>query len=255
MFLKWAPIPPMQLAALGECGRLPLKTHYFKRVIKYWLRLIEMHDNFIPKQCYLMSKQLDYQNRTNWVTHVKNILYKFGFGFVWIAQEVGDPDMFLNKFSLRFKDCCFQDWSSLIDDCPKLESYKLYKTLLNTERYLSVVSNFKYRQAMSIIRCSNHPLQIEVGRRYNIPKHERYCTFCLSQGIKIIEDEFHFVMKCSLYYDIRKSTIHCITRYATTGTFIQIMCTQSDKDVNIVAEFMYKALQERKKFFNQIVLN
>ena len=45
--------------ALAECGRLPLSVFYQKNCIKYWCKLIQMHEWRYPKQCYLMLKSLD----------------------------------------------------------------------------------------------------------------------------------------------------------------------------------------------------
>ena len=45
--------------ALGDCGRLPLSVFYQTNRIKYWCKLIQMHEWRYPKQCYLMLKRLD----------------------------------------------------------------------------------------------------------------------------------------------------------------------------------------------------
>ena len=52
---------------------------------------------------------------------------------------------------------------------------------------------------------SSHRLQIEAGRRArhnSIPLNEIKCSFC-----QVIEDEFHFVLECQLYSDLRKNYI------------------------------------------------
>ena len=33
---------------------------------------------------------VDESERTTWATHIKHLLFLFGFGFVWITNEVGD---------------------------------------------------------------------------------------------------------------------------------------------------------------------
>ena len=55
-------------------------------------------------------------------------------------------------------------------------------------------------------------LRIEYGRYgiYRIEKAERKCMYCASNDI---EDEFHFVIKCSFYIDIR---IRFINKYVYT---------------------------------------
>ena len=46
---------------------------------------------------------------------------------------------------------------------------------------------------------NEHPLMIERGRYFKIPREERICTFC-----KEIEDEKHFLLHCTKNSDIRK---------------------------------------------------
>ena len=57
-----------------------------------------------------MLKRHDEIGRTNWVTSVKNILYRYGFGFVWISQEIGNVELFLMSFKQRLIDCNTQNW-------------------------------------------------------------------------------------------------------------------------------------------------
>ena len=49
------------------------------------------------------------------------------------------------------------------------------------------------------IRMSSHNLTIEHGRHTNTPMNNRNCKLCQSD----IEDEFHFVLKCPPFHDIK----------------------------------------------------
>ena len=71
------------VAVLAETGRMPLYLLYYKRCIKYWLKLLRMPNTRYPKACYSMLHSLDQQGRTTWVTSIKNLLYKYGFHDVW----------------------------------------------------------------------------------------------------------------------------------------------------------------------------
>ena len=60
---------------------------------------------------------------------------------------------------------------------------------------------FKYIKATSRLRMSSHRLAIESGRlaRPNrIPVDERKCQEC-----SVLEDEYHFVIECKLFNDLR----------------------------------------------------
>ena len=91
---------------LGECGRVPIAITYMTR--KYWIRLLHMERQRYPKQCYEMLKSLDSTGRVTWATHVKLMLFTYGFGCVWISQTVGSPEIFKHLFTQRVKDCLLQ---------------------------------------------------------------------------------------------------------------------------------------------------
>ena len=103
-------------------------------------------------------------NRENWVTKVKNILYRYGFGEVFIAQEVGDETYFMSVFKQRISDCAKQEWYGEITASSKLDNYCTFKSLLEPEKYLNVIHIRKFVKALSRFRVSNHYLEIEKGR-------------------------------------------------------------------------------------------
>ena len=61
-----------------------------------------------------------------------------------------------------------------------------------------------YRNAVAKLRISAHQLLIETGRHRNIDRNDRKCTLC---NLDQIEDEFHFILICPFYKDIRENYI------------------------------------------------
>ena len=137
--------------AIGEFGRLPLCHEYYSRCTKYWCKLLQMPNTRYPKSCYNMLKSLDDVGRKTWASEVRHLLFKFGFGFVWIAQDIGNPDIFMSQLKLRIADCLKQDWHSSIDNSSRCDHYKHFKSLLNVEKYISLDMPFHLRKAMA--RC------------------------------------------------------------------------------------------------------
>ena len=82
-----------------------------------------------------------------------------------------------------------------------MRTYRLFKSSFSLEDYLTEISNQHHRKALTRFRISAHKLQIERGR-YTVPftpANERFCIHCKDK----IEDEYHFLMECSLYDDGR----------------------------------------------------
>ena len=48
-----------------------------------------MGNHRYPKQCYKMLKQLYDAGRRPWASYIRELLFLFGFGYVWVAQCVG----------------------------------------------------------------------------------------------------------------------------------------------------------------------
>jgi hypothetical protein len=66
-------------------------------------------DFVCPKICYLMLTRQDNVGKKNWATSVKNSLYTYEFGFVWLSQEIGDINRFIYQFKQRSIDCKTQN--------------------------------------------------------------------------------------------------------------------------------------------------
>ena len=83
----------------------------------------------------------------------------------------------------------------------KLIFYSKLKEKYNKENYLNM-KNIEYRKMITNIRISTHRLNIETGRYQNINKEERVCNLC---NLNEIESEEHFLFKCPIYNQHRKT--------------------------------------------------
>ena len=48
-----------------------------------------------PKQYYHMLRKLDENGRKTWASKIKNVLYEYGFGYVWINDGDGNSSHLL----------------------------------------------------------------------------------------------------------------------------------------------------------------
>ena len=106
-----------------------------------------MNTSRYPKNCYLMLKRQDEFGRVHWVTTVKNVLYRYGFGYVWVNQEIGNVDMFTNMFKQRIKYCMYQNWAANVNESSRCDTCRQFKSHLNPERYLSLDMPFLHRRS------------------------------------------------------------------------------------------------------------
>ena len=86
---RTAPVPPP-----------PSRTSLCFRV-----RQTELDNHRYPRQTYNMLRSLDEAGRTTWGTHIKALLLQFGFGYAWLANEVGNVREFTKLFETRVGEC------------------------------------------------------------------------------------------------------------------------------------------------------
>ena len=80
---------------------------------------------------------------------------------------------------------------------PKLRTFRLFKKSFAPSAYLNEGPSY-FRPAALRFRCSNHRLDIELGRHTGVPRSDRKCRFCSTDAIG---DEFH-TFKCTAFLDL-----------------------------------------------------
>ena len=241
---KYLKLPTCTTNALacGECGRYPLYVDYFCKCIKYWLRLTRMNRDRFPYQCYKMLRHLDETGRITWATKVKHLLFSYGFGFVWLNEEVGDINMFIRTFKQRIVDCAKQEWHAKLSDSGKARHYRFIMPSLETANYLKLNIPIKYQIALSKLRCSIHKLKVETGRHESIAYEQRLCTLC---NYNLVEDEFHFVMICPIYENLRSTLMPILgNRDRNVENFYALFNGNYHETLNL-AKFIFYAFHFR----------
>jgi hypothetical protein len=73
------------------------------------------------------------------------------------------------------------------------------KVSLDAENYVKYHLPHKDCTASDRCRAGVPPINIEFGRNIGLPQEQRKCFNCVSE----IEDEFHVLLYCPIYEDIR----------------------------------------------------
>ena len=235
--------------ALSECGRYPISVTYMSKCVKFWAKLLQMPNHRYPKQCYNMLRSLSEAGKLTWASHMKALLYKHGFGYVWEANTVGDINRFVDVFKQRLKDCCLQAWHSDICESPKSIHYSKFKEILEIETYLTIDLPYLLRKVLANFRCSGHSLMIEKGRHQNIERNLRFCKLCLKRNVYSIEDEFHLFCVCPFYKDFRDLYFkpQWNKDIITTNMFYTIMSQTDKHSIMSISRFLVSAFSYRKE--------
>ena len=111
--------------------------------------------------------------------------------------------------------------------------YYLRKSLLDSHIYI-----------LAKFRMSAHNLLIEEGRySVDLPREHRLCRFC---SLNDIEDEFHFILVCPLYGNLR---VMYLKRYyyinPSMFKLVQILSVKNKKMLSNMAKYLIKAMRIR----------
>ena len=224
----------------GECGRFPVCIQAKVRIIKYWIRVLKMPTSRYPRQCYDMMLIYEKNGKNNWVSSLKHLLNKIGFGDVWQSQNADLHTNFINNVTQRLKDIYMQEWVVNLSVSNKCFYYRMFKSHIYREDYLYLLNIKKFRNALSRFRCSSHDLAIETGRYQKIDRINRLCRHC---NLNCIEDEYHFLLVCPLCCELRKDILpfyYCV--HPSNQKFAMLMKSDDNVLIRKLSTYIHKAM-------------
>ena len=228
----------------SELGRLPLQIERKCRIIKYWLKLIKS-DNCILKSVYEDMVECNHRN-CNWRCQVKHLLLTSGFGDVWFNHYVDNEKLFLQCFKQRLTDNFIQTRNNFFANSSKCYLYKYLIDSFTLQYYLTKSIPDVYLRLISKFRLSSHTLCIEEGRYRNIPRAQRLCTYCIQHSV---EDEFHFVLICPQYVDLRKKYIkNYYWNRPSSFKLVQLLSVRNRKELCNLGKYLQSCLSVRSRY-------
>ena len=156
-----------------------------------------------------------------------------------------NANVFLPILKLRLRDHYITLWNEKISLSSSLYVYREFSSGICMSSYLEKLDNKKkYRKALSKIRLSSHDLNIKTGRHRHIERSERKCLVCDTNDI---EDEFHFILTCPLYENIRKVYIKMyFYRNPSMYKFIQLLKNENMTHLKNLAKYIIEAFKLRE---------
>jgi hypothetical protein len=223
----------------GEYGRYPIYINSYVRCIRYWLKLIRMENNRLPKKAYNMLYALDLKGKSTWVTNVRVCLCQYGYQYVWFNQGVACENSFIKCFKQRVVDCFWQGWNTHLQESDRYELYRTYKTNFNTEAYFSIDANRFVLYALVKFRLGVSCINVHAQRYANQSVPVRMCRLCQVNA----EDEVHILLCCSYLSKTREDLIpHKYYRHPSKFRLALLLSNQNAKVLHNLAIFLYKAL-------------
>ena len=134
----------------------------------------------------------------------------------------------------------------------KLRTFRLFKRELSAEPYLYLFAPRRIRSAIAKFRIGNHDLAIETGRHEKLPVEKRLCKLCLSINKTFVEDEYHVLLKCEFYDELRNAYINPMQLPVNLFTFVSILSTQDSNALVKLGSFVTNMFKLRKSLFSAL---
>ena len=120
-------------ALYGERMRVPMLIHRKIIMIKYWLKILSLHNHSLLFRTYQMFKSNlengSHCDKTNWANQIRNFLQECGLFYIW--QNQSNMPFNLSTIKQRFFDIFYQSWYS--NNSSRLETYSLIKHTFNLD--------------------------------------------------------------------------------------------------------------------------
>ena len=115
--------------------------------------------------------------------------------------------------------------------------YFNFKSLLETERYLSLDLLSKQRYSLSKFRCASHILHVEVGRHTGVKNSQRICSHCrIFNNLRVVDCEYHAFFHCTKYSDIGEPYLFSwYVRSRDLVSFYSLMSSRHDDIIKKIA--------------------
>ena len=246
------------IAVRSELGRLPLINNVIQQIMKYYVRLESMNENRLAKMVYSQTQKSSFSIK-NIIKHYSNYL-DIDISNVNFTEKK-QQKQFIKTFKDNWLTNAEEEWyerlnshKGVSNDRNKLRLYSKIKNSLSAEKYLEYIKNPQIRQSLTKLRISAHTLAIEKDRHTKTgktPITQRICKCCNSN---MVENEYHFVMKCPLYTTERSQLYSEInvtsTAAPTEELFLNLMYCNIENTTKAFGNFLTSIFKKRKQYFS-----
>ena len=153
-----------------------------------------------------------------------------------VNTSVENFSSFLQLFKQRVRDIFIQDWRARLENSTRA---RFYVNIANFkyQTYLDTLTIAKFQQNLTRLRVYSHRLEVECCRRTRLERthlDDRKCKVC-----HVLEDEYHFILECQLYTDLRK---RLISKY-----YYELCMSKNRKVQKQLSMFVEKAFKVRSQ--------
>ena len=193
---------------MAELQARPIEHAYWRRILQFWNELGSLPEHDVYHRMLLDNlKDAISQNVHNWSYELITGARKMGFDFPIRCDALERID--IGEFQ-EFLDCRDGKLWENLDVCPRTCTdrvrmctyYRWFaRPVIGKGSFLRIPLSARDMRRVLGFRMGCHKLPVEVGRRQNIPRHQRVCDRCNSGAVG---DERHLLLECTALHGLRQ---------------------------------------------------
>jgi hypothetical protein len=192
-----------------ELGRTRITVEVFRRILKFWGKILRADSSRLLKKCYLALLDPQFSGpaheKYNWTTQLKNMITSIGYSSVWESQSF---DVLCENFGemvehLRSKfaaeDICSVQRSSYNDQYSRVKNYPepaAYLALRAAIPKLRIIARFRLYSTT----YSRFSVYTNQGQHILLSDPDDKCPVCNREESETPE---HFLWRCPIYSVLR----------------------------------------------------
>ncbi len=195
-------------------------------------RLVHMDESRIPKKILRFDIAT---GKKGWIGDIIQICHKIDIPSpIGPFQSLMSHD--LDAISRRMMKMCRDGGVDAAQEMPKLRTYIQIRDFMDTTAMVRAALPRGQRSILSKFLCGILPLEVELGRytrNKKVDPEERVCKICNSGQM---EDELHFMFRCSELQVVRNETV----------SVMLLECVSDDEEEISEVEKLRWMLQENR---------
>ena len=235
----------------AELGRISIRLVISLKLLQLFKHCLKLGDDKVVRDALKADKDL----------HTKHDTINLFSEYISDTETIFDNDFSQLPKAKQNPNC--QKCTSIsghpkVVRSSKTSAYLIFKKTITYERYLSLIRDRKHGVSYTKLRLSDHPLMIETGRhfKFKIQQEERICPLCKNG----VEDEIHFVMKCTQFEELRAKMLQLVeNKYITFKSLndeqkLFYLFTNEDKEVcRGISKFTFEGFKQREKIVKSMI--
>ena len=223
----------------GDTGRYPLSVNATMRVAKYWVKILGMEENRLPKRVYRMLLQnIDYEY--NWTYKLRSMLRENGLAHLWQSQTVECKASFFRRLKESLINRYSDTWVEELNRSERYATFRIFKSVFQVEPYLYYVDKKIFRETLVKFRFGENERYFQ--HRYDdlfVPQ----CQMCNEEE----GDEYHLLVRCPAANDLREKYLAPHVHVSDdSNAFRQLMSAQDQETIRAVGTYLYHIQRRRE---------